>query len=196
MPLAITFKQNAAGEYLLEEYWIPQDGAGYGPSIKEKFPADIYDDAIDTQKYILGHTQACYEKAIAYGDVNTNHEIEKLLEIIMSSPGESSNPGDYIDAHSIEYRELIYYGDYTLSYIYTEFLEGRQTGLKGHIMLAAMRDLLGGEDMGLETDTPQEWFDQWQKQTQTLLEKNDMDFMKNNYPKAYLLLQLLTKQFN
>ena len=196
MPAAITFTKNSAGAYELQEYWIPQDGAGYGPSIKEKFPADIYDEAIDTQKYILLHTQACYAQAVEYGNVDTDTVIEKLLNSIMSSPGESSNPGDYIDAHSIEYRELMYYGDYTLRYIYTEFLKGEQTNLRSHIMLSAMRDLLGGEDMGLETDTPQEWFDQWKKQTQTLLEKNDMDFMKNNYPKAYLLLQLLTKQFN
>ena len=150
MPAALTFTKNPAGAYELQEYWIPQDGRGYGPSIKEKFPADIYNEAIDTQKYILPHTQACYAQAVEYGNVDTDTVIEKLLQIIMSSPGESSNPRDYIDGHPIEYRELKYYGDYTLCYIYTEFLKGGQTGLKGHIMLAAMRDLLGGEDMGLE----------------------------------------------
>lgn len=43
----------------------------------------------------------------------------------MASPALSSNPGDYIAAHPLEYRELIYYGDNTLRYLFSEFLKRR-----------------------------------------------------------------------
>ena len=144
MPVAITFERNAAGEYMLVEYWIPQDGAYYGPSIMEKFPTELHDwDLLNTQRYILAHMQSCYAQAIAYGKVDTAAHLDKLLKTICSSPAVSSRPGDYIEAHPVEYRELLYYGDYTLRYVYGEFLKGGQTGLNGHIMLSAMRNCSG-----------------------------------------------------
>ena len=161
MPVAITFSKNAAGKYDLIEYWTPKDGSDYTVSIKKKFPPGIYEDALDTQKYILSQVQACYKKAVEYGKVNTGTVINKLIETICSSPAVSSRPGDYIEAHPVEYRELLYYGDYTLRYVYGEFLKGGQTGLNSHIMLSAMRELLGSEDMDIGLSaTVQEWFDQ------------------------------------
>ena len=38
----------------------------------------------------------------------------------------------YIDAHPIEYREMIYYGNYTLQYCFALLEQGNQTGLEGH----------------------------------------------------------------
>ncbi|MDF2839193.1 MAG: hypothetical protein K0S60_896, partial [Evtepia sp.] len=139
MPVAIAFEKNAAGEYTLKEYWIPKDGSYYAPSIKEKFPTEIYEDALDTQKYILSETQVCYAKAIEYGKINTDAILTKLISTICSSTAEASNPDAYMKAHPIEYRELLYYGDYTLNYAYSKFLKGGQTDLQGHIMLSAMR---------------------------------------------------------
>ncbi len=164
MPVAITFEKNPAGEYELKEYWRPKDGSEYGPSIKDKFPAEIYADELDTQKYIVGHIQACYEQAIQYGQVNTDIEIAKMIEIITSSPAQMSNPQAYIEAHQAEYRKLIYYGDHTLRYSFNLFEQGSQTGLEGHIMASACQDILGiTENPNLIFNTGQDWYDDYKK---------------------------------
>jgi hypothetical protein len=149
MLVAITFKKNTEGEYELIEYWVPKDGSLYASSIEEKFPSDIHKDALDTQKYIVAHIQSCYEQVIEYGEVNTDVEIAKLIEMITSSPAHMSSPHAYIQEHIAEYRELIYYGKHTLRYCFTPFEQGGQTGLDGHIMASACRDILGEEDIKL-----------------------------------------------
>jgi len=162
MPIAITFERDTSGDYVMTEYWIPQDGAYYAPSIGEKFPANIYEVAIDTQRYIYAHVMSCYEQTIKYGDVETDYQIEMLIETICSSPAIASNPKEYIDLHSIEFRELVYYGRYTLDYCFNLFEQGGQTGLEGHIMAIACRDILTilGEPVANETvNTGQEWYD-------------------------------------
>ncbi len=190
MPAAITFERNAAGEYALKEYWIPKDGGLYLPSLREKFPADIL-DALDTQKYITAQTRACYAKAVEYAKIDTDAIIEKLFETICSSPAEASNPGAYIDAHSIDFRELSYYGEYTLMYVFSKFLKGGQTGLKGHIMLAAMREIIADElpEFGLE-NTAQAWFDAWKEYAISMQDKMSSDYMEKNYPNTYMMLIL------
>lgn len=164
MPVAITFEKNPAGEYELKEYWRPRDGSDYAPSIKDKFPSDIYHDALDTQKYIVGHIQSCYEQAIQYGKVDTDAEIARLIEIITSSPAQMSNPQAYIEAHQAEYRKLIYYGEHTLRYSFNLFEQGGQTGLEGHIMAAACKDILGDAGkINSRADTGQDWYDDYKK---------------------------------
>lgn len=197
MPVAITFEKNAAGEYELKEYWTPQDGSYYAPSIKEKFPSDIYKDALDTQKYIVAHIQSCYEQAIEYGNVPVAGHLAKLVETICSSPAEASNSWAYIDAHPIEYREMIYYGNYTLRYCFTLFEQGGQTGLDGHIMASACRDILGKEeDIDLLANTGQDWYDAFKKQAENLRAKHGDDYMKKNKPGSWLLLQMLAATNN
>lgn len=162
MPVAITFDKRAGGGYSMTEYWIPRDGSYYAPSIKEEFPANIYEDALDTQKYINAHKMSCYEQAIQYGAVDVDNQIALLLETICSSPAQSSDPGAYIEAHSIEYRELVYYGRYTLDYCFELFEQGEQTGPKGHIMAAVCSDImpiLGETVTGGRFNTGQDWYD-------------------------------------
>jgi len=199
MPVAITFEKNIKGEYDLKEYWIPKDGTYYAPSIKEKFPSDISLNTLNTQKYILAHKQKCYAQAIEYGKLNTDSYLAGLIETICSSPAQASNPNAYIDAHPIEYRELMYCGDYTLRYAYSEFLKGGQTALQGHILLSAMRKLLGGEDLSLAfagTGTAQEWFDEWKDHSVSLRDANSMEFMEKNYPKTAILLHIIDKNIS
>lgn len=160
MPVAITFDKNSTGEYKLKEYWTPGDGSEYAPSIKDKFPADIYNDALNTQKYIVGHIQSCYDQAIEYGKVDTDFEIARLIETITSSPAQMSNPQAYIAAHQAEYRKLIYYGNHTLRYCFALFEQGGQTGLEGHIMASACRDILGiSENSTVLFNTGQDWYE-------------------------------------
>ena len=153
MPVAVTFGKDTRGQYELIEYWMPREGTEYAPSIEEKFPADIYREALDTQEFIQAEMQDCYAQAVEYGDVDTVPIIAGLLETICSSPAESSNPGAYIDAHAFEYRELLYFGDATLRYAYERFQTEGQTDLQGQILLAAARELTGDEDMEYPLDS-------------------------------------------
>ena len=192
MPVAITFVKNSADEYQLAEYWVPQNGTDYAPSIKQKFPADVSEDALNTQKYVVAHTQACYAQAIQYGNVDTGARIEYLVEVITSSPSLMSNPHAYIQAHPIEYRELIYYGSHTLRYSFSLFEQGGQTGLEGHILATACRSILGdAEDIDLLASTGQDWYDAFKEHAKNLHRQYGDDYMKNNMPGSWLLLQML-----
>lgn len=186
-PVAITFSRDAAGKYTMTEYWKAQDGGNYGPSIKAKFPAEIYEDAMDGQKYALAHSQSCYAQAVEYGNIDTAPIIEELIATIMAGAPDPWDPYDY---HYLALRELTYYGDYTLRYIFTEFLRGGQTGPKGNIMRSVMDDLIGGESMGLETANGQEYFNEWR----ALVEGHSMEYTREHAPKAFLLLQLLADE--
>ena len=55
MPVAITFRKDSAGNYQLSEYWKPENGDRYIPSIQNKFPRDLW-DKVDTQFYIKALT--------------------------------------------------------------------------------------------------------------------------------------------
>jgi hypothetical protein len=153
MPVALTFEKDTQGQYELIEYWMPREGTEYAPSIEEKFPADIYREALDTQEFIQAGMQDCYAQAIEYGDVDTVPIIAGLLETICSSPAESSDPGAYIEAHAYEYRELLYFGNATLRYAYERFQAEGQTDLQGQILLLAARELTGDEDLEYPLDS-------------------------------------------
>nr|WP_246542831.1 M56 family metallopeptidase [Fusibacter paucivorans] len=191
IPTAITFDVNKSGNYLLKEYWIPRDGSYYGPDIKEKFPPAIWADALDTQKYILAQIQNSYAQAIIYKQLDTTSIIENLFDRLMSSPAGSSNPEDYIVAHRLDYRELTYYGDYTLQYIFSEFLKGGQIGLKGRLMRIVMDDLIANDGMPIAAESGQAYFNTWREHGQNKLSAIGEDEMRERYPKSYLMLTML-----
>lgn len=66
IPTALTFHVQPDGSCTLTEYWEPGDGSLYAPDIRAKFPADIAERALDTQRYINEQMKACYDQAIAY----------------------------------------------------------------------------------------------------------------------------------
>ena len=162
IPVALTFEQQENG-YILKEYWQPRDGSYYVDDIRDKFPAEIANDGIDSQKYILQQMQSCYKQAVEFSNLNTDAVIGNLLETICSGPETSSNPYDYIDAHPIEYRELMHYGEYTLRYCFKRFQNGNETGLNGRIMAIVCEALLQTEDRIPEdaatASTGQAWYD-------------------------------------
>ena len=60
--------------------------------------------------------------------------IDQLFNEVVSSPAESSNPGDYLKAHPAEIEELLYYGDYTRQYA-KDWLEANgNTSLRGILL--------------------------------------------------------------
>ena len=128
VPVAITFREDPSGALTLEEYWQPRDGSYYAQDIREKFPAHIVEDGMDSQKFILQQKQECYVQAVASTGLDTDQVIGSLIETICSSPAQSSSWWNYIEEHPIEFRELTYYGWYTLKYCFTKFLKGGQTG--------------------------------------------------------------------
>lgn len=194
IPVAITFEVKDGG-YVPTEYWEPRDGSYYVKDIRDKFPDEIEEEALDTQKYILAQKQNCYTQAVEYGGVDIRSVIEQLFETIESSPAHSSDPGDYIDEHPIEYRELTYYGQYTLCYCFEKFLQGNQTGLHGHIMASACRDIMlaWGEGYAIDRDsiTGQDWFDAFKSNAELLDAQYSDEDMGLYYPGTWLLLKVL-----
>lgn len=188
--VAITFEV-VDGKYVLKEYWTPRDGTYYVQDIRDKFPDEVEDEVLDTQKYILAQKQECYDQAIRYGGVDTYSAVEHLFEVIESSPTPSSRPADYIDAHPIEYRELMYYGDYTLQYIFSKFhLEGNQTGLRGHLMRIVLDELAPEAQLRLYAETGQAYFDEWRAGALRISEQHDMEWIKENQPAIWLFLRM------
>lgn len=188
IPVALTFTLNEKG-YQLQEYWEPRDGSYHTDDIREKFPQNIADDALDSQKYIVQQIQGCYRQAVEANGIDTDTVIRKLLDsmcfpLIASSQmyttsndtdsqneisqqiqdtykNLSSNPQDYVDP--VKYRELIYYGEYTLRYCLNRFFDGGETGLDGHIMAHVCETLLQTEGQlplnASDAATGQLWFD-------------------------------------
>lgn len=87
-------------------------------------------------------------------------KVEELLQTIMSSPKESSNPKDYIKAHQDAYETIVKMGDEALQYMLSLFDQGEDQGLKAHIMMALCIDLLGDRNNVEENayTSPKEWY--------------------------------------
>ena len=196
IPVVLSFDLDERG-YTLTEYWEPRDGSYFAQDIREKFPAHIVEDALHGQKFVLQQTQECYAQAIAATGLDANQVIGSLIETICSSPALSSNPGDYIAEHSIEYRELTYYGRYTLKYCFARFEEGNETGLDGHIMMQACEDIAASWGEALLTDyvviTGQVWYDAFKSNALGLMEQYAEIELAERYPMSYLLLSMLGK---
>lgn len=90
-----------------------------------------------------------------------------------------------------EYRELTYYGSYTLQYVFSQFLEGGQTGLRGHLMRSVLDDLAPEAQLRLYAETGQEYFDEWKAGAIRISEQHDMEWIKENQPAIWLLLQMI-----
>lgn len=190
MPVVITFEV-ADNTYTVTDFWVPRDGSYYVSDIRDKFPDEIEEDALDTQKYVVAQIQECYSRAVQYYQVDTEAVIEELFEKMEASPATASNPADYIDAHSLEYRELTYYGQYSLNYIFHKFMEGEQNGLRGQLMRILLDDLAPEAKLRLYAETGQEYFDEWAKGAVQVLEQHDMDWIKENQPAMWIYLQMV-----
>lgn len=98
------------------------------------------------------------------GSVNTAEEfefdVESNLEIIMSSPKDSSNPEDYIKAHENEYENFMKYGgEDVLKYMLSQFEAENAEGLRGQIMMRLCKELLGARNnVNDESLSPEEWY--------------------------------------
>lgn len=91
---------------------------------------------------------------------DTGKLVEGLLDTILSSPKESSNPQDYINAHQYEYEDILKYGgEDALNYMLGQFKSGNSEGLRGHIMMSLSKELLGARNnVTDDTLSPQNWY--------------------------------------
>lgn len=90
-------------------------------------------------------------------------EVEKNLEIIMSSPKTSSNSSDYIKIHRKEYENILKMGDEALEYMLSLFKDKKTKGLKSHIMMSLCIDLLGDRNNVKEGSytSPEQWYEKF-----------------------------------
>ena len=200
-PVKLTFERTANGGVKLLNAWFPErhyeSWDEYSEAVYEQFSTHSDDLATNAlyaildDIYLVRLKQDCYRQAVAYIGMETAPIMEQLFAVIESSPLYSSSPGSYIDAHPSEYNELIYYGNYTLHYIFSKFLEGKQIGLRGHIMRALLDDLAPESQLRLYAMTGQEYFDAWKDAAIRVSEQHNMDWMKENQGAVWLLLQMI-----
>ena len=127
-------------------------------------------------------------------EAETDIEIGSLFEEIMSSPALSSNPGDYMKAHEDAVSKLVAAKDATLRYIFTEFMAGGQTGLKGHIMRLVLDRIAPEEMLDLVADTGQQYFDEWENTAFRFLNTHEYDWLKENHPAMFLLVEMVQEE--
>ncbi len=190
MPVVLDFWRDVNGAYHLENYWTPEDGNDYAPSIREKFPPDIAEDALDMQRYAMAQTQACYAEAIDHYGLDLTDEIERRIGAVLADPN-GNEPSPWAESGYLEYRQLLFYGDETLRYLFGEFLKGNQTGERAELMGELLRELLGGENLKESTGDAQAYFDEWKAHVLRLYEENPLSYFEEHAPKAYLLLEEL-----
>ena len=140
IPVAITFSCEEGG-YELVEYWQPGDGTDYAPDIRAKFPAEAAELALGDQPYLLEQFQLCYAQAVEESGVDPDVAIEAYLQELASEPSTSSNPQDYLEANPVAYRELTYYGAYTVAYCTAQLAQENQNDLRGRLMQILLDEL-------------------------------------------------------
>lgn len=198
IPTVLTFSVSEEGVYTLTEYWIPRDGSYYAEDIREKFPASAAEDALNAQDYVERLSAECWEKAkdwIREHDL-PDVEIAALLDTICASPAEASNPGAYIEAHPKEYARLAAYGEFVLRYCMNRFLQGDETGLKGHVMMSVCEAIAEewGEELLMDDAAPatgQDWFEAVRKNAEELAGQYEDQELEKYYPVSHILLKMM-----
>lgn len=194
---AITFNIEDNGQFSLKEYWEPRDGGLLAKDLNRVFPEGIVENFESIYNYNREEIiQANFSKAIEASGFDTDKAIEKLFADIESNEeiAQYSGLGHYIDASSEVYNLLINYGDYTLRYIYKEFLNGNVEGMKDVLMWTVMKDLSPGEVLKVTCYSGQEYFDIFYDHAIRMLELNDEDYMREFEPAAWILIELINEQ--
>lgn len=183
------------GEYVCENYVSPSQYEDDKQFASLYFTADAeseYNDfSADIASSVTSLKQQIYASVISDYNLDADKYIKTAFENIdIYGPLQSSNPNDYIDTDSDEYKCLINCSAFTMKYIYTQFLKGGQTDIFGSFYRIIMDDIIGGEALKVYADTGQDYFDAFLKHNQELFEKNSAEFMEKNYPYGYMLLKM------
>ncbi len=210
VPAAITFLVNEDGSYTLSEYWTPRDGSYFVQDIREKVSdGKVADAMIDGQRYIYELMRDSYARAVSEtGVVDTWFVVGDLFDRMQEDRDglleEDADAVKRMTAYPLTVRELYYYGDHTLRYIYSQFLGGGGNGLRGELMIRVLHQMTL-EEMALRmplTDG-QAYFDALVEVTQETYadlvqseggEAEAKQFMREFMPACYLLLDMLERR--
>lgn len=66
IPTALTFDIDAEKNFTLTEYWVPRDGSYYDSDIRDKFPENAANQALDSKRYLEQQWEECLDKAEVY----------------------------------------------------------------------------------------------------------------------------------
>ncbi len=112
----------------------------------------------------------------------------RLLDVIVSSPTEASGLAAYMGEHPEEVETLLMNPEPTLEYIFTQFLNGGQTGLKGSLMRLVLDELAPEAQLRLYAETGQEYFDEWMKGADQMASDHGLEWLKENQSAMYQML--------
>lgn len=109
--LSVITVREEEGHYVLEEYWIPRDGADYDDDLREKLPLWLYLTKTDATRYVDQQIKRCEEKAKAYfASIETQPDEGNTNLATPISIEEISSPYLYGESH---YSYSVEEGEYT-----------------------------------------------------------------------------------
>lgn len=118
--------------------------------------------------------------------------VDQLIQTIISSPAEQSAVSAYIYAHREQFDSIVAMDTAALKVMFEKFEGDGQTGLYGAVMQIACENILGGENISIiDVSSPQEWYDTFKGHVVRIANLNSADFIKENNPKSYVLLEAL-----
>lgn len=120
VPMIITLTTDADGGYHIEEDGATSvnefTGEEYEKFMEENYPELYADSHALSGLYEKVLCMDCHAQAVEYGQLDTDAIIGGLVDHIAGEPLASSATQEYISHSPVEYRELIYYGKYTIAY--------------------------------------------------------------------------------
>ncbi len=119
--------------------------------------------------------------------------IKQRIEYIESDV--EANPEKYkngIPTDSKQYQDLIIYDtDLILKYIFSEYLEGGQTGSHDFVMWKVMMYLLNdNESISYDAENGQDYFNHWLKSAHSVQTQHDVSWLEENTPAIALVLSM------
>lgn len=115
IPTVLTYEVTQEG-YKLVEYWEPRDGSYFALDIREKFPDDIEDAALDSQRFIYPQTMNCYAQIIEKSHMGTFAVIGRHMDNLTLAYQDNPESAACLNSDNLDYRELIHFGEFTLAY--------------------------------------------------------------------------------
>lgn len=100
--------------------------------------------ACNTSDKSANKNQYTNDSELALGsNVSSNKEIDDALTKIISSPKESSNPGDYINENKTDFDYIVSKGSISLNYLTNRLESSLTDGLEEYIMATVCIEILG-----------------------------------------------------
>ena len=101
--------------------------------------------------------------SVSEKEMDTIQQIERDLSSIVNSNNVkvSSNPNDYITAHSEEFNNIVSSQQIGLNHFLDKFEENDENGLNEYIMAAACVEILGDKNPIKEWSTGREWYEKY-----------------------------------